>query len=888
MPIITLFLLLLSGALYAAPNSSSTRLHEGWSMQSSAKVKAEGARISTPSFKPQGWYRTSVPTTVLAALVENKVYPDPYFGMNLASLPGAGYTKFTGVKYPEHNFSNVPMPPDSPFKGSWWFRKEFRAPADYRGCKIWLRFDGINFRANVWLNGRAVTTADKTAGTWRVFEFDVTDAALPGKANVLAVEVFPPQPNDLAISWVDWNPGPPDKNTGLWRDVYLNATGPVRVRWPHVIARFTDASLEEARLTVTAELHNASDRAVKGTLHGEIGGLSFSKEMELPANETTVARLSADDYGQLALRNPRLWWPARLGPQELYDLKLWYETGGAVSDTVETHFGIREVTSELTGTGARVFKINRKNILIRGAGWSPDMLLRVSPQRQEAEVGYALDMNLNTIRLEGKLEDEHFLDLCDRQGILVMAGWSCCDHWEKWDNWKAEDYVISAESLRDQVRRLRTHPSVFDWLNGSDYPPPPKVEETYLRILKELDWPNPYQSSASQAATPLTGASGLKMTGPYEYVPPVYWSTDRNRGGAFGFNTETSPGAAIPTLESLRKFVPPKHLWPVDQFWNFHAGRDVPRDLDVYTKALSERYGASENLDEFVLKSQVIAYEGQRAMFEAFGENKYAATGIIQWMLNSGWPSVVWQLYDYYLRPTGGYFGAKKALEPLHVQYSYKDRSVVVVNSFYKQFEQVAVRAWIYDLNMRERYATRFIQSVPPDSVTRAFVLPPVPEATDTYFVRLALEDPSGKEISSNFYWLSQESDVLDWDKGDAYYTPQSSYADFSELAELPVVRLRASARHEVDEPEGTTRVTLENTSQHLAFFVHLAVANGAEGDEILPVLWEDNYFPLLPGQRRTVTAKYQVRQAGRGSPTVRLDGWNVSRQVLATRPATE
>jgi exo-1,4-beta-D-glucosaminidase len=873
----TLLLWALSCPLPMPAMSDDIPLHEGWLLQSSDKVGEGGATISTTAFQPGGWYATSVPTTVLAALVDNKVYPDPYFGMNLASLPGASYSTRAGMRYPEHNFSNVPMPPDSPFRSSWWFRKEFHLSERSLERRVWLHFDGINFRANVWLNGRAIATSTETAGAWRFFEFDVTDTVVRGKPNVLAVQVYPPQPDDLAISWVDWNPAPPDKNTGLWRDVYLTTTGPVALRWPHVVSRFPSPSLDSARLTVTAELCNATNDPVRGVLHGQIGDTKFSREVELHAKETRVAGFSADDYPQLTIQHPQLWWPATLGPQYLYEIKLWFEIDGTISDTKTASFGIRQVSSDLNEDGSRIFKINGKRILIRGAGWSPDMLLRVTPKRQEAQIAYVADMNLNTIRLEGKLEDESFLNLCDRRGVLVMAGWCCCDHWEKWNTWKAEDFRISAESLRDQIRRLRIHPSVFDWLNGSDYPPPPNVEETYVRILKELDWPNPYQSSASQAPSSVTGATGLKMTGPYEYVPPVYWSTDRTRGGAFGFNTETGPGAAIPPLDSLRKFLPPEHLWPVDDYWTFHAGRDVPRNLDVYTRVLGLRYGPSANLEDFVLKSEVNAYEAERAMFEAFSANKYHATGVIQWMLNNAWPSVIWHLYDYYLRPGGGYFGTKKACEPLHIQYSYEDRSVVVVNAYYKSFERLTARARVYDLNMREKYSNSAIVGVSSDSVTRAFAIPEIPPTTGTYFVRLDLSDASGKEVTSNFYWLSQKPDVMDWEKGDGYYTPEKSFADFSDLRKLPPVQLKVSARYANQETDGYAQVTVENPSPHLAFFIHLRVVNSSDGEELLPVQWEDNFFSLLPGERRILTAKYGL--SGSAKPDIRLDGWNVSQQ---------
>jgi exo-1,4-beta-D-glucosaminidase len=856
-----------------AGSSPSEMLHEGWALQSSSKVSQDGSEISTPTFNPEGWYPTTVPTTVLAALVKNKVYPDPYWGRNLTLLPGT-----ENYAHNLENFSNLPMPQDSPFRVSWWFRDQFELPPGWHGRTVWLHFKGINYRANIWLNGQQVTTSDQTTGTWRVFDFDVSKMVSPGAPNVLAVEVSPPEANDLGVTWVDWNPAPPDKDMGLWRDVYLTSTGAVEVRWPDVVTKLDLPSLDVAHLLVTAELHNATDRTVEGTLRGQIEDVEFAQKVELGPNEVKVARFSPDAYPQLNIRSPRLWWPAKLGPQNLYDLKIQFETGEGISDAKTLPFGIREVTSELTAKNYVLFHINGQRILIRGAAWTPDMMLRASPERQETEIRYAVDMNLNAVRMEGKIEDDNFLNLADRYGLLIMPGWCCCDQWEHWQKWTPENYTVAAASLRDQIRRLRTHPSVIDWFNGSDNPPIAPVERTYIGILKELDWPNPYQSSTAQTPTEVSGESGVKMTGPYGYVPPVYWLTDTNRGGAFGFNTETSPGAAVPTIASLKKFLPPDHLWPVtDDYWDLHCGRWVPTSLKRFSEILAKRYGPSPNLEDFVRKAQVDAYDGERAMLEAWGRNKYNATGVIQWMLGNGWPSVIWHLYDFYLRPGGGYFGAKKACEPLHIQYSYDDRSIAVVNSYYRGFGKLTGNARLYDLNMNEKYSKRASVEIQPDSVTRVFTIPEIPQLTTTYFLQLELTDSQGKLMSSNFYWLSTKPDIMDWDKGQNEYTPEKSYADLSELAKLPPTTLNLSARNDSKGEDGVTSVSVENPSKHLAFFVHLSVLKGSGGEEILPVRWEDNYFCLRPGEKRAVSAVYNRKDAEGSTPIVTVDGWNIN-----------
>ena len=469
-------------------------LRENWSIESSANVRAEGAAISLPGFESRDWYRATLPSTVLSALVLQRVYPDPYSGMNLRSITGTSYAIFS-------NFSNDPMPPESPFRSPWWFRTEFKLPDEDQGKTLWLGFDGINYRANVWLNGRQIASSDKMAGAWRLFEYDVTAAAKPGEANALAVEIYPPQPHDLAITLVDWGPLPPDKDMGIWRDVHITATGPVALRYPAVLTTLDLPNTDRAQLTVRCELQNASSRPVSGALNGKIESISFSLPVTLAAGETKVVKVSPREFPQLNVNNPRLWWPAKVGAQNLYPLALKFDAGGQTSDAASIKFGIRQVTSDLNNQGQRLFHINGRNILIRGAGYSLDMMLRSTPERQDAQLAYVKDLNLNTLRFEGKIEDDRFYDRMDELGILAMPGWCCCDQWEHWNTWDDENHKIAAESLRDETRRLERHPSVFTWFYGSDNAPPPDVEKMYLDIFKENDWPNPTVSSAALKET---------------------------------------------------------------------------------------------------------------------------------------------------------------------------------------------------------------------------------------------------------------------------------------------------------------------------------------------------------------------------------------------------
>jgi exo-1,4-beta-D-glucosaminidase len=858
--------------LRAAEPDGKTLLDTGWAIQSSVQVQEKGDFISTTRFTPQNWYAATIPSTVLAALVQNKVYPDPYFGMNLRAIPGTTYA--IGA-----NFANLPMPSDSPFRNPWWFRKQF--PSSPRnGKQVWLHFDGINYRANLWLNGRLIADRSAIAGAYRTYRFNITSALAGSGDNVLALEVFAPEVNDLAIEWVDWNPAPPDKNLGIWRDVYLTTAGPVELRDPQVVSKLDLPSLAQARLTVSAEAHNASNRPQRAVVRGRIENARFSRRVDLLAGETKTVTFSPEEFPQLILNQPKLWWPVQTGPQNLYSLNLQVDADTGISDQEVVRFGIREITSELTDKNYRVFLVNGKRVLIRGGAWAPDMLLRGSPERERAEIRYVKDMNLNTIRFEGKTESERFLDLCDREGILVIAGWSCCSAWERWKDWPQENHQISADSLRDQVRRIRNHPSILTWWYGSDGPPPAAVEQRYLDVLKANGWPNPAQSSATARPTAVSGPAGLKMTGPYEWVPPNYWLEDTRYGGAYGFNTETSPGPAVPPIESLKRMIPAEHLWPIDEYWNYHSGGGRFKTIGVFTEAMNNRLGKAESAEDFARKSQLLTYESQRAMFEAYGRNKYTSTGVIQWMINNAWPSLIWHLYDYYLRPGGGYFGTKIACEPLHIQYSYDDRSVHVVNSTHAPAIKLTAKAAVYNLDLAEKFVRATGLDAAPDSSAHILDIPEIPGLSPTYFVKLILSDQTGKAISSNFYWLSTQPDVLDEGKTTGtVYTPVKAFADMTALASLPPAQVRARVVFAGTGNAGKARVSLINQGKSLAFFLRLQVLAGADGEEILPVLWQDNYLSLLPGERRELTAEF----SSAGSPPVlRLSGYNLSPLIVS------
>jgi exo-1,4-beta-D-glucosaminidase len=859
-----------------------TPLHDGWRLQSACKLNADGAAISAAGFPVADWIETTVPSTVLAAQVAAGVVPDPYFGDNLRKLPGAGYP--IGPSY-----ANEPMVANSPYRCGWWYRKEFTAPAaTSAGQHFWLHFGGINYRADVWLNGKEIADSADVAGAYRLYDLDAAAAIKPGQKNVLAVETYAPTEFDLGINWVDWNPAPPDKDMGLWGDVDLVTTGAVALRSPMVVTHFEDNSLGVADLTVYADLQNASDRVVNGEVSGSAAGATFTQTVTLAAHEDRTVVFTPQEFPQLRIHNPHIWWPWQMGQPNLEQLTMRFAVKEQVEDAQSVQFGIREVTTELTAVnGSRLFLVNGKRILIRGGGWAQDMMLRPGPTRLREQFRMVRDMHLNAIRLEGKLDTDEFFRLADRQGILILAGWCCCDHWERWETWKPRDLEIATASLRSQMLRLRSHPSLLVWLNGSDHAPPPNVERAYLDVEAQTHWPNPVLAAASANDTPGSGPTGVKMTGPYDYVEPSYWYVDRTHGGAFGFNTETSPGPAIPSLASRKKFLSDPEAWPPTADWILHEGGGEFASLKAFDSAMAAIYAKPTSVADYERMAQTMSYDSERAMFEAYSRNKYVSTGVVQWMLNNAWPSLIWHLYDYYLDAGGGYFGAKKACEPMHIQYSYDDRSIVVVNSTYSRVRGLHASVQVHGIKWNDLYDAQATVDAGADSAQRVFEIPDTLYASGEriFFIDLKLADSAGHLLSRNFYWVPGTLTTFDWEKTWYTLTPAERYEDLNALTHLPEATVTAHAEI-ADSPQGRVlRLHLDNASAALAFQLHAAVRT-PDGGLIAPVFWSDNWLELVPGESTTLTA--QLPKDYGGAPVVQIEGWNapLATIVPAAAPA--
>lgn len=823
-------------------------LRENWAIQSSKITGEDGSIISTTAFQPEKWYPATVPSTVFGTLVGNKVYPDPYYGTNIETIPG----------YIARRAGEIPQ--ESPFKSSWWYRTVFELPSDFKSRNTWIKFHSINYKANIWLNGHLIADTMTVQGAYRLYNFNISQFSLPGKQNCLAIEIIPPKGNDLTITWVDWNPTPPDRGMGIWYDITVSSTGPVSVENPKVVTKLNLPSTNKATLTISADVSNSTDKKVKGVLKGKIENISFSQELILDPNEARQVTFDPEKFTQLLISDPRLWWPHTAGPQNLYDLTLSFEVKGNVSDSEKLCFGIREITSWMNnfdGKHTRVFQVNGKNIVIRGGGYVEDMMLRPSEKRIDADIQYAKHMGLNALRMEAPRGSDYMFEKCDEEGILLMVGWCCCSSWEQWKRWTPDVEIIAQKSWRDQIVRLRNHPSVFNWLYGSDNFPPASVEKMYIQTLNELDGTRPYQSSATSDSSAIAGNTGLWM-GPYPkvyaYEPPVYWY------GKLEFNTEAGPsGEQIPPVETMRKMMPEKDLWPISSSWDIRLHKAFYPEA---RKALYSRYGKPEGLEEYSMKSQVLQYEATRAMFEAFAGNKYKSSGIIYWMYNSAWPSMYWQLYDYFFAPNGAFYGTRKACENLHIQYSYDDNSIRVVNGNYKDFSGLKATTKLYNMSMDEIYSADTPVEIKSDESRKVLFLEKPAGAGDITFLKLVLSDKEGKEISSNFYWLSSKGD---------------ENADFTALNKLQEVALNCSVSS-VKQENGKyiAVIDIENPSASLAFSVNPKIVKNDSKDLVLPVFWEDNYFSLLPKEKRSVRVEFAAENLAGATPILTIAGWNI------------
>ncbi len=803
-----------------------------WRLQRASLVAARGEEVSRPAFADREWIPATVPGTVLVSYLNIGAIPDPNYSDNQLMIS------------------------DSFFYSDFWYRNEFVPRPVLKNEKLWLHFDGINWKAQVWLNGEFLGRID---GAFQRGRFDVTGKVRWGERNALAVLVEKnatpgsvkektfqnPDKNGGAlgadnptfhasIGW-DWIPTIRGRNTGIWNRVFLSSTGPVTLFDPLVSSRVsTDRAAADVRLEFLVENH--ASRPVSGVLRGTFGEREFSLPLSLKAGEVRAAP------AELRLEKPRLWWPNGYGEPYLYRVNVRFEMDGALSQRMEFQAGVREFRYSEEGGALRMW-INGRRFVPRGGNWGfSESMLRYRAREYDAAVRYHRDQNFTMIRnWVGMIGEDEFYEACDRHGIVVWQ-----DFWlaNPWDGPDPDDHAMFLDNARDLIARIRRHASVGLYCGRNEGFPPAPLDRELRGLVAELHPGLHYISSSADEV--------VSGHGPYRAMPLEYYFKER---ATPKFHSEMGMPNIV-TWESLREFIPEEPSWPQGQMWGLHdfcltgaQGGESFRGL------IETRFGPARDAREWTQLAQFLNYEGYRAMFEAQSRNRM---GLLIWMSHPAWPSFVWQTYDYFLEPTAAYFGAKKANEPLHVQWNPLNNAVEVVNYHAGDAFGLTVTARILGLNgeaLRENTAGLDSKE---DSVAVPLTLEIPANVPPVYFIRLELRK-GDTPLSSNLYWRSAAGD------------------DFTALKALPRVRLESSTRSTREGGAWILETTLRNPERVPAILTRLTAVREKSRDRILPALYSDNYVTLMPGESVTIRTEVQEADCRGEAPAVRVEGFNAS-----------
>ena len=831
-------------------------LREGWQLQHVGLAPDPGEAISRSDYVPQGWFKATVPGTILTSLVNIGMYPEPLYG--------------------ENNRTNTI--PDTLCRTSFWYRTTFTPPASYAGKRVWLTFKGINYIGEVWVNGAQV---GKIEGAFARGIFDVSTNVSVGQPNGLAVHLFPePHPGVshektiadgtgrnggvtgldgptflCSIGW-DWIPTIRDRDTGIWQDVVLSASGPVVLPDPAITSDLPLPRTDSADLTVQATVRNATDSAQTGILEGKIEDISFKQEVSLAPHEMRAVIFSPTNTPALRVKNPRLWWPNGYGRQELYRLHLSFSVGGALSDERDVSFGIRKMTYALPGSDNLALSVNGVPVIAKGGDWGMDEAMKRNPRwRLDAMIRMHQIANYTMIRnWVGQSTSDDLYDLCDQYGILL---WDEFFEPHPADGPVPENIPLYLANVREKILRYRNHACIALWCARNEGDPPPAIGDGIQKLIQELDPTRLYQPSS-------TSGRGVNSGGPYRWrTPREYYAYNE------AFKTEIG-SMSVPTLEAVQAMMPAKDWGVVNDDWAEHDFCAGAQAGDRYPEIISSRYGFPGSLADFVRKAQLANYEAFRAMYEGrFAKLFHPETGVITWMSSPAQPSFVWQLYSHDLEPNSALYGARKACEPIHVQMNQDNWHVMVINNTPETLKGLKVTTSVYNLDGSRQY--QHTGPVPPthngtvtaapSAATDAGPIPFPDNLSAVHFVKLELAAARGRLLSENFYWRALPGDE----------------DNFTALNRLPMVGLDVDAKRHDEAGTCKLDVQVKNPSRDIALMAHFQLRQALSGKRVLPVFYSDNYLCLLPGESRSFTAEAAVADLGGEVPMLAVDGWNVT-----------
>lgn len=849
---------------------------EGWYRQGSGKLPEEGRSVSKGDFKTDNWYKATVPGTVLTTLVNNKVYPEPLYDEN---------------NRPEKI-------PEDLCKKDWWYRTTVKIPEDFKDKRIWLKFNGINYSAGVWVNGKYVGPVQ---GAFIRGIFDITRNydVHPGKETTIAVRISP-QPTTgvpsehimgttggpcggvgrldgatfgCSVGW-DWQSGIRDRNSGIWHKVFLSATGPAIIKDPYITTTLPNLpKLDLAHVSIDVPVQNVTDYPVKGVIKGSFGNVKFEKEIEVKPYFTETVKFTPADFPQLEIKNPKLWWPNGLGEPNLHELKLSFEVNNAVSDERKLNFGIREfkyfedgAPSVEKGTPNFKLSVNGVRVFMKGGNWGiEEALKRIDYDRLETQVKLHRDLNFNMIRnWGGQSQSDEIFELCDKYGMLFWSEfWQFNDANPVWTG----NYMAN---VADTVLRYRNHPSLVIWCARNEATPPKYLDDIVRYELIKLDPNRHYQPNSG-------GLFGYNSGGPYDWVPPLVYSRyfeAPNYNKRETFKTEIG-SFSVPTIESIQGMFPKSEWDGITDSWaehNFCAGGGRK-----YPEFMEKRYGAPKNLADFVQKAQLMNYETHKAMYEGRLARMFEpAEGVLYWMSIPSQPSFVWQLIQYDLETNASFFGVKKACEHQHIQFTETDGGQIqVINHLQKDLNGAKGSVAFYNFDGTLAGKKDFTVNAKAQSRTIVGKVEWPEKLSDIHFLKLDLKNAKGKTISDNFYWRHINGSPKDTQKLRDY--PLLDLCNFKEMANMPKVTIKADAKLRSSKNEQIIDLQLKNPSENVALMIHLQVQGKNSKKRILPVSYSDNYISLVPGEKKVVSISFAKDSMKKGdSPVVMIDGWNV------------
>ncbi len=871
-----LLICLLSFTKVSAQNSSE--LNEGWKCLKLADVHADGTQISKDDFQLNSWLNATVPGTVLTTLLNNKLVPDPFWGMNNARIKDI-YN--TGRDY-----------------YTYWFVKDFKQAAPTGSNQVYLNLRGVNYSCEVFLNGKKVNK-QRHFGMFLRQSYNITSLINKSGKNRLAVLVYPPDPvgnpnggqggdgqiaKNVGLQYTagwDWIQPMRDRNTGIWDKVTIETTGAVKITDPHIITivpgiRQVEGMQQPAIIKSSATLSNPTSKAVSGILQFTIAGQKVIKNVIVKANSSIEINLN-----DLVLKDPKLWWPNGYGKPYLYKSAIQFTVQNKLSDQAFINVGVREIQSSWNEqTKSRQIAVNGQKIFIKGGNWIvSDAMLRLSDARYDAEVRFHRDMNLNLIRVWGGalLERPEFYNACDEYGMLVFQDfWVSGDANGRWldpmkkdDQWTRrkypDDHKLYLQSLTDQIKMVRNHPSLVIWCGGNEITPPEDilipVRDTILPKLDGTRWFVEYSNSDKMSLNTLGGNGD----GPYGIQPDSAFF----KVHTFPFNSEIG-SVGINDFESLKRFIPTENLIApefstdrgkrkVDSVWDYHKYIGYDAAIDPYGKAIDAK--------DFAAKAQLVNYNQYRALMEGFSAHMWDwYTGVIIWKTQNPWTAMRGQMYDYYLDPNACLYGLHNGSEPLHVMYNPLDGMVTIVNNTFTTRRDLMLEVKAYSMQGKEKLLTKVFEEIQPQSV-KGFV--PMKDEVNALakkegvFLSLRLLDLKQNIVSDNLYWLPDEKGV---------------YSGLKKIAPSQVTTVAKQIT------PGTIEVTLTNPDNApVAFFNRISLVDAQSGNRLLPVFYSDNYISVLPSEHKTITLNYNAAKI-KNAAMVSISGWNLKEQTISIK----